>query len=78
MKYNIKSGDKLSVKIGKRYKQYQVISCNEDGWIKFKNTSPDGRDFSLHIIMHQNHIKIPETRTAKSRQTKRTRRSKKQ
>ena len=72
-----KSGDKVSVKIGKRFKKHEVVSCDAEGWIIFKSTEPDGNNFRLHLTIHQNHIKIPEKKEVKPPPKKRGRKKKK-
>lgn len=72
-----KSGDKVSVKIGKRFKKHEVVSCDAEGWITFKSTETDGNNFRLHLTIHQNHIKIPEKKEVKPPPKKRGRKKKK-
>jgi len=69
-------GDKVSVKIGKRFKKHEVISCDAEGWIVFKSTT-EGKDFCLHLEIHKNHIKIPEKKKVKPQPKKRGRKKKK-
>ena len=72
-----KSGDKVSVKIGKRFKKHEVVSCDAEGWITFKSSEPEGNSFRLHLTIHQNHIKIPEKKEVKPSPKKRGRKKKK-
>jgi hypothetical protein len=72
-----KSGDKVSVKIGKRFKKHEVVSCDAEGWITFKSTEAGENDFRLHLTIHQNHIKIPEKKKVKPSPKKRGRKKKK-
>ena len=72
-----KKGDKVSVKIGKRFKKHEVVSCDAEGWITFKSTEPGGNNFRLHLTIHQNHIKIPEKKEVKPPPKKRGRKKKK-
>ena len=65
MQLNINKGDKLPVKIGKRFKKHEVVSCDAEGWITFKSTESGGKDFVLHLTIHRNHIKIPKTKKTK-------------
>lgn len=71
------SGDDVSVKLGKRFKKHKVISCDSEGWITFKSNEPGGKDFVLHLTIHQNHIKIPEKKKVKPTPKKRGRKKKK-
>jgi len=72
-----KSGDEVSVKIGKRFKKHKVVACDSEGWITFKSTEAGGKDFVLHLTIHQNHIKIPEKKEVKPTPKKRGRKKKK-
>lgn len=72
-----KAGDKVSVKIGKRFKKHEIVSCDSEGWTVFKSATPDGKDFVLHLTIHQNHIKIPEKKKVKPPPKKRGRKKKK-
>lgn len=59
--HKIKPGDKLGVKIGKKFVKFSVISYDAmDGWIKFKGDGKEIGDFTLNTTIHQHHIKIPE------------------
>ena len=71
------SGDDVSVKLGKRFKKHKVISCDSEGWITFKSNESGGKDFVLHLTIHQNHIKIPEKKKVKPSPKKRGRKKKK-
>ena len=74
----IKPGDKLSVKIGKRFKKHEVVSYEpSEGWITFKSTDKDGYDFTLNTKIHTNHIKMPVEKKAKLHTKKRGRKKKK-
>jgi len=57
MKQNFKAGDEIEVKILDQWKKFEVVSFCSD-WIAFKN--PDGKNFTLGIKIHKNHIKFPE------------------
>ena len=74
---NPKPGDKISVKIGKRFKKHEVVSCDAGGWITFKSTESRGKDFVLHLTIHRNHIKIPKVKETKPPPKKRGRKKKK-
>jgi len=73
----ITKGDKISVKIGKRFKKHEVVSCDSEGWVTFKSTEKGGKDFVLQLTIHQNHIKIPEKKEVKPPPKKRGRKKKK-
>jgi len=78
MQLKIEKGDKISVKIGKRFKKHEVISYDQsEGWIVFKSTEKDGCDFLLSTKIHRNHIKIPEAKKATPPAKKRGRKKKK-
>jgi len=78
MQLKINKGDKISVKIGKRFKKHEVISYDSsEGWIVFKSSEKNGCDFVLNTRIHKNHIKIPETKNAKPPPKKRGRKKKK-
>ena len=78
MQLKINKGDKISVKIGKRFKKHEVVSYDpSEGWITFKSTDKDGYDFTLNTKIHRNHIKIPETKKIKPPAKKRGRKKKK-
>ena len=78
MQLKINKGDKLSVKIGKRFKKHEVVSYDpSEGWITFKSTDKDGYDFTLNTKMHRHHIKIPDVKKAKPPAKKRGRKKKK-
>lgn len=77
MQLKINKGDEVSVKIGKRFKKHKVVSCDSEGWISFKSAEPGGKDFVLHLTIHQNHIKIPEKKKVKPPPKKRGRKKKK-
>ncbi len=78
MQLKIKKGDKLSVKIGKRFKKHEVVSYDQsEEWITFKSTNKDFKDFTLNTKIHKNHIKVPETKAAKDPPKKRKRKKKK-
>lgn len=74
--YYPKEGDKVSVKIGKRFKKHVVSSCDGDGWITFKSAQKGEKDFMLHLEIHKNHIKIPEKKKEKPLPKKRGRKRK--
>lgn len=73
----ITKGSKVSVKLGKRFKKHEVISCDPEGWITFKSTDPDSKDFTLNLEIHKNHIKIPEKKKVVPPKKKRGRKKKK-
>jgi len=78
MQLKINKGDKISVKIGKRFKKHEVVSYDtSEGWIIFKSTDKDGYDFTLNTKIHRNHIKIPEIKKEKPPAKKRGRKKKK-
>ena len=78
MKLKIQKGDKISVKIGKRFKKHEVVLYDpSEGWIVFKSTEKNKSDFVLNTKIHTNHIKILETKSAKSPPKKRGRKKKK-
>ena len=63
MQLKIKKGDKLKVKIGKRFKNHEVVSYDiSEGWIVFKACNEGEKDFTLNTTIHQHHIKIPEAK----------------
>lgn len=71
-----KAGDKVSVKIGKRFKKHEVVSCDSEGWITFKSSVSGEKDFVLHLTIHRNHIKISEKKKVKPQPKKRGRKKK--
>tara|TARA_R110001632_G_scaffold172729_1_gene292125 strand:- start:163 stop:399 length:237 start_codon:yes stop_codon:yes gene_type:complete len=78
MQLIISKGDKLPVKIGKRFKKHEVISYDpSDGWIIFKSNDKDCNDFTLSTKMHKNHIKVPEAKKVKVPIKKKRRKKKK-
>ena len=78
MQLKINKGDKISVKIGKRFKKHEVVSYDtSEGWITFKSTDKDRYDFTLNTKIHRNHIKIPEAKKSKPPAKKRGRKKKK-
>ena len=78
MQLKINKGDKISVKIGKRFKKHEVISYDpSEGWITFKATEKDGYDFVLNTKIHANHIKVPADKNTKMPTKKRGRKKKK-
>tara|TARA_B100000035_G_C20961536_1_gene536771 strand:- start:574 stop:810 length:237 start_codon:yes stop_codon:yes gene_type:complete len=78
MQLTISKGDKLPVKIGKRFKKHEVVSYDpSEGWITFKSTEKDGYDFTLNVKMHKNHIRLPQTKETKKVTRKRGRKKKK-
>ena len=78
MQLKINKGDKISVKIGKRFKKHEVISYDpSEGWIVFKSSEKNGCDFVLNTRIHINHIKIPETKSVKPPPKKQGRKKKK-
>ena len=78
MQLTISKGDKLPVKIGKRFKKHEVVSYDpSEGWITFKSIEKDGYDFTLNVKMHKNHIKLPQNKEIKKPTRKRGRKKKK-
>ena len=78
MKFKISKGDKVKVKIGKRFKNHEVVSYDPfEGWIVFKSSEKDGNDFTLNTAIHKHHIKLPEIRSVKPPPKKRGRKKKK-
>ena len=78
MKPIINKGDKIKVKIGKRFKNHEVVSYeSSEGWIVFKSYEKNGNDFTLNTTIHRNHIKLPEIKSVKPPPKKRGRKKKK-
>jgi len=78
MKFIIGKGDKVKVKIGKRFKNHEVVSYDpSEGWIVFKSYEKEGNDFTLNTTIHKHHIKLPEVKVVKTPPKKRGRKKKK-